>query len=1273
MSHVTSNQGEKILKKRKLWKRWQKAVGALACVVVFCTTYALILPAVTLEKADRVLDCPISIHEHTSDCYDGDGNLTCGQADYVVHTHDSNCYDKDGNLVCLLPEREAHEHTEDCYKEEKKLVCGKEESAGHEHNSECYTKEQGDLICENEAEDHEHTDECYEWKDVLVCGMEEGEGAHTHTDDCYETEKFLVCGDGNASEHQHGEGCFREAEPDSEETKVPEESAGETGSETGAEHVPGAVPEEDQGTEAGTAADTDAGVPNEAENVETAKEPFTAGEKTYKDEYIEISVSYEADAKIPEEAEFLAEKLESDTETDESVPESYPYKIGFYLDGEEIEPESTVSLNVRFLSGEFADAEGVQVIHYKTDGTETIQTETELDDDGNVQAKFDMDSFSIVEFQAIGGAEPLAEVNGQNISMTVGETYTMTDHKYYDRLQGGKQSESSDPSVAALEIINSEATITAVSEGSAKITLYYHNGSRNESVAYNVTVSASGQITISFNGNGGSGTVAPITGAVDSEITFPENSFTNGNKVFVGWSTDAGANESGETHHRSTVYQPKDVYTLKRNVTFYAIWAETNKDSCFYIRIDGTIPQEPAPEGSSNDYGATAYTKGVTINNALKVAKFYANTAGVDSNLNNMPSSSQIAEMINDSSSKLGFTAEVRTVDGVSGVYVRSITNANADAVKKIGLQAGDEIYIRWYVVKSAGDGNLLSGYWNTGWHVDGTLLVKSKVNLIYDVNAPAGTWTVMPVGTQWNSGSTVKAGTNNTLNEDHGNNRNANESGVFENNIVTPSRTDGYNFAGWKKYIKDANGNYTVTDGKIYQPGDEFTITEDTQLVAQWTKGTNSLTVMKTDMAGKPLAGATFGLEMQTDDGTWVPADTELTTNANGVFTYQNMKNQTLYRMTESYAPNGYETRNSFYFKVTVDESTSKVLDMYLCREDGSVYNDTDTDKPDWVKVEYIPADTSGGTGAAQFKITIQDEQIKRNVTFKKVDDNGKPLAGATFKLTEISDTTSSSPLGIMRISDADGIFSESGATLTYGTYKLEEIDAPAGFEKAEPIIFTVNDYTIGNDKIPEEERNNGITVTSGSMDVQCEVTNSNEDNMATTTYSYTFTVTDTYAPEIRILKKSTEDSAPLKGAEFDLYSTKTVGSELVKDTKLNETVFVSDESGNLSLGGLSDGTYFLIETKAPDGYNLLSAPIQITVDKTGHRVTALGNYKIVGPDNQDGSYTITVYNSAGVTLPNTGGTGTLPYTFGGLALLAGCLVYGYSLRRKQGRRFIG
>ena len=61
----------------------------LSCVVVFCTVYALILPAITLE---RKTVCGQEEHSHTEECYSSDGQLTCGKTE---HIHTESCYADD--------------------------------------------------------------------------------------------------------------------------------------------------------------------------------------------------------------------------------------------------------------------------------------------------------------------------------------------------------------------------------------------------------------------------------------------------------------------------------------------------------------------------------------------------------------------------------------------------------------------------------------------------------------------------------------------------------------------------------------------------------------------------------------------------------------------------------------------------------------------------------------------------------------------------------------------------------------------------------------------------------------------------------------------------------------------------------------------------------------------------------------------------------------------------------------------------------------------------
>lgn len=214
MKYDVLRDAEKYTKVHKRKRLRHRVVTVLAGVVVFCTTYALILPAITLEKQcdipehthtdacyaqvtsveKRVPVCSaetLEIHRHTADCYDADGNPRCGYADFVVHSHDSRCYDETGNLWCPLPEIEAHRHTADCYALPEE----------HTHAEGCYTSVRGNLVCG----EHVHTDACYTETAVLACGLEESE-EHRHDESCYETSRELTCG--IDSDHSHTDACY---------------------------------------------------------------------------------------------------------------------------------------------------------------------------------------------------------------------------------------------------------------------------------------------------------------------------------------------------------------------------------------------------------------------------------------------------------------------------------------------------------------------------------------------------------------------------------------------------------------------------------------------------------------------------------------------------------------------------------------------------------------------------------------------------------------------------------------------------------------------------------------------------------------------------------------------------------------------------------------------------------------------------------------------------------------------------------------------------------
>ena len=106
--------------------------------------------------------------------------------------------------------------------------------------------------------------------------------------------------------------------------------------------------------------------------------------------------------------------------------------------------------------------------------------------------------------------------------------------------------------------------------------------------------------------------------------------------------------------------------------------------------------------------------------------------------------------------------------------------------------------------------------------------------------------------------------------------------------------------------------------------------------------------------------------------------------------------------------------------------------------------------------------------------------------------------------------------------------------------------------------------------------------------------------------------------------------------------------------------SILDTDENGALTVRGLDEGIYYLEETEAPAGYNLMESPVQIkiiptyTQDAEGTKVSV--SYEV--DSIAQSSNTVGVRNSSGSTLPSTGGIGTtIFYVLGGI-LAVGAVV---------------
>lgn len=152
-------------------------------------------------------------------------------------------------------------------------------------------------------------------------------------------------------------------------------------------------------------------------------------------------------------------------------------------------------------------------------------------------------------------------------------------------------------------------------------------------------------------------------------------------------------------------------------------------------------------------------------------------------------------------------------------------------------------------------------------------------------------------------------------------------------------------------------------------------------------------------------------------------------------------------------------------------------------------------------------------------------------------------------------------------------------------------------------------------------------------------------------------------------VLKKvDTADSTKvLANARFDLYGS-DYHSMNPEAQKIKEITTSSE--GTAALGFLKPGTYYLVETQAPDGYNKLTEPVKFNITSDGLKVMQGSNSSEVTEPDSTGNYILVVTNSSGIELPHTGGIGTFIYTLSGLLLMAIALMYGFvSRRRREGR----
>ena len=433
MERVLLQKVIKLNKARKNRKRWKQVVRVLAAVVVFCTTYALILPAITMEQD---MTCGIEAHVHDASCYTEE--LLCTAEEQAGHVHSETCYTVSETPVCDEAES-AHMHDAGCYGEPK-LICPMTESEGHKHSSECMQIETVLSCTEEESEVHSHSEDCYTEKEVLVCTLSEA-APHTHEDTCYE--KPLICGLEQA--HVHTDACFRmltckeeESAGHSHSADCPKEAVRKlvctkeehTHDETCCVMQGGPAPPEflcgfGQHTHHEACFDAEGvlscSIPEHTHNADcTSAEHLPDsltpdGERTklcYQGEDYTIDVEFGPEANIPADAVLSVREIEEGTQeyrdyldqtilavSDPEQPDAQQisfarfFDISFMVNGVKVEPAAPVQITVQYEDTVTStDSNTGVAVHFAEDGVEVLEAEMSRKAEETSEETFEKDA-----------------------------------------------------------------------------------------------------------------------------------------------------------------------------------------------------------------------------------------------------------------------------------------------------------------------------------------------------------------------------------------------------------------------------------------------------------------------------------------------------------------------------------------------------------------------------------------------------------------------------------------------------------------------------------------------------------------------------------------------------------------------------------------------------------------------------------------------------------------------------------------------------------------
>lgn len=458
----------------------------------------------------------------------------------------------------------------------------------------------------------------------------------------------------------------------------------------------------------------------------------------------------------------------------------------------------------------------------------------------------------------------------------------------------------------------------------------------------------------------------------------------------------------------------------------------------------------------------------------------------------------------------------------------------------------------------------------------------------------------------------------------------------------------------GWKQFFKNSTASGLtgdVTDANVNDKANDYVSKlKNTDLVAFATKASNWAQTQANNITAD--ATATVSKDAATD-GKYTAAFNNLDY---GYYVVA-VPGATLANASSQYATlvSVHSTSVTAEIKGNLPTVDKKV------QVDGTGKDATDAkigDTLTFTLTSTIPDMSAYGTYTFNFKDTLSKGLTFGQVTSVKVEGANSPLIeGTDYTVTSPTAPNNTLTVDMKDFKNKQQANAGKKITVTYtATLNKDAVVGGAGNVNSATIQYSNNPSTNGTG----ESEPSKVRVFTYGFTVD-KYTGKNYDDTATRLAGAEFTLAH-------------KGGDPMSFVQVNAGSaTANAVYRVAKAGETGTTTITTPENGKVDFQGLKNGEYTLTETEAPAGYNKLASAIGVKVDGRNDGTDNTDATVTITYNNDNGSVygehasngVIPVRNKSGVTLPGTGGMGTIAFTVIGVLVIA--LGVAWTLKRKN------